>query len=103
MANRTELDRHARRLEQLLAARDWEAIAAFDRQIAQYLRGLRPASTWGDAERAAFQRLRRIHDQVRERCQEDFARMGEQLTRMRTNKDAWIAYGLSHELDEAQT
>jgi len=102
MASRIEFDRHAERLERLLAARDWAAIAACDRKIAACLSSVHPATDWAEAERAALRRLRRIHAQVREQCRQELARLGEQLTHMRTNKDGWIAYGLSDEF-EAQT
>lgn len=90
----------ADRLGQATAERNWGALAALDRELAELLAQLQAELTarggaLGTDERAALGLLRHAHQQARARCAEATEQLGTRLAEMQQNKDGWLAYAAS--------
>jgi hypothetical protein len=79
------------RLDAAVAADDWVALEALDREIAACL----PAAAASGVAPAVCEALRRAHRQARAHCRQAAARLGERLAELGTHREGWLAYALS--------
>ncbi|MFO7275528.1 MAG: hypothetical protein DIU56_000725 [Pseudomonadota bacterium] len=87
----------ARRLERAASARDWRAVDRADRELATLMSSLSVRGSPSAAERAALERARRAHEQAREECARELARIGRALAEARDRRDGCLAYAMSSE------
>ncbi|MFA7098432.1 MAG: hypothetical protein WC383_18350 [Gammaproteobacteria bacterium] len=90
------------RLNDAVAARDWDAVAAVDGTLAKELPTLVAQGAWSAAEREAFARLRQAHRKAMDDCGVEVDWLQERLRRMRVDKEGWLAYAENGELDEGR-
>lgn len=91
----------ARQLDRAASESDWDELARVDNEMA--LRLAREAgqhSSWSKEERRALGVLRATHRKALEQCAGELKRVAALLEEMRNNKDGWLAYAQTGDLDE---
>lgn len=88
-------------LAQAGAARDWERLGALAHGLAPQLAALKARGPWNRGELAALAQLRAHHDTAAAACAEALEILGARLADMRNNKDGWIAYALTSDIEPA--
>lgn len=78
---------------------DWDLLGASVRELAPRLQALREAGPWSAPERAALARLRAAHDGAAAACAAASAQLATRLEDMRGNKEGWMAYALTGEIE----
>ncbi|HEY0955400.1 MAG TPA: hypothetical protein VGE36_11625 [Roseateles sp.] len=82
------------RLDEASKARDWDAVASTDRELAATLRGWSRAEL-SPGERQGLQTLRAAHERAASLCDEELQRVSGVLRQMLTQRDRWHAYAES--------
>ncbi|MCH7345276.1 IS110 family transposase [Pelomonas sp. CA6] len=82
------------RLREAAAARNWQALARSDAELAQLLSGLNPVRL-SPGERGALRQLERLHLQLRQDCARESERIAGVLAQMQMQRPAWNAYAES--------
>ncbi|MDB5847354.1 MAG: hypothetical protein JWP29_1106 [Rhodoferax sp.] len=90
------------RLHAAAAAQDWAALDATDRELAEMLPILAVQGPWSTEERAALLGLDLAHRQARARCATACDALQEQMNKVGTQKDGWLAYALNSSPDESR-
>lgn len=80
---------------------DWEALAKVDNEMVLRLasEAVKPAN-WSNTERHALQALQAVHRKAIEQCASELSRVAVLLEEMRNNKDGWLAYAQTGDLEE---
>jgi hypothetical protein len=92
----------ARRVEQSAARADWSGLESTDRELAAWLSGLLTLGPFDSAERAALDRLRKVHEVARDKCRREVGRLASVLTELRDRRDGWLAYALEDGLERTE-
>lgn len=91
----------AGRLAKATRENDWEALARIDSELARYLTDeADQTNVWSKAERRALSVLRTAHGKALEQCSVELDRLAMLLEEMRNNKDGWLAYAQTGDLEE---
>jgi ABC-type transporter Mla subunit MlaD len=78
---------------------DWDLLGVSVRELAPRLEQLRALGPWSEAELAALARLRAAHEGAAAAVAAAGAQLATRLEDMRGNKEGWMAYALTGELD----
>lgn len=92
----------ARRLDEVVADGNWEALARIDGRLAAGLAEMTASGPLTAGERIAYEQLRGAHRSASERCARELRGLGEKLEQMRSSRDGWQAYAANGELEERQ-
>lgn len=80
---------------------DWEALAKVDSEMAFRLASeAARLGDWSNVERHALQSLQTAHRNALEQCAGELNRVAALLEEMRNNKDGWLAYAQTGDLEE---
>ena len=80
---------------------DWEALARVDSEMALRLASeAAQPNGWNNAERHALDVLHMAHRKALEQCAGELSRVAVLLEEMRNNKDGWLAYAQTGDLEE---
>ena len=100
----SELDAHQAALAHIRAltvrvaaaseTRDWDALAAIDRELAAALPQLAAHAVRLGAERAALAALRHAHRGAQARCRDELSQLDARLGALRSHRQGWMAYAL---------
>lgn len=82
---------------------DWDLLGVSVRELAPRLAALRAQGPWSEREQGALARLRAAHDGAAAACAAASAQLATRLEDMRGNKEGWLAYALTGELEPGNT
>jgi hypothetical protein len=88
-----------RSVKEACAARDWDALAQVNRRMSECLPPLAAQGRLQGAERAALNELITAHRHSVELCARELGDLEQKLDDMRANKDGWLAYAATDELE----
>jgi len=95
MAEQTALGAMAPRLRRAIAAKDWTALAALDRELACLLRRLAASKALSKADRRALEQVRQAHAEGQAVCARELDLSAERLAVAHERKGGWMAYALN--------
>jgi len=101
MPRSAALGRLAAGFKEAGAAQDWEYLGALAAALAPQLATLAARGAWNRNELAALAQLRAAHDGAAAACSEALDALGARLAGMRNNKDGWMAYALTGDMETA--
>jgi hypothetical protein len=82
---------------------DWDLLGVSVRELAPRLEQLRAPGPWSETELAALARLRAAHEGAQAAVAAAGAQLATRLEDMRGNKEGWMAYALTGELELGNT
>ena len=89
-------------LSQAAAARNWDALAQADGQLAVALPRLAAQGPWSAGERAALEQLWRAHRDAYGQCVCELGAVQERIDELRASHAGWRAYAENGDIEESR-
>lgn len=93
----------ARRLDKATGEKDWATLSKINGELEARLTPPGDhCNSWNSSERRALAILYAAHRKALEQCTIELDRIGALLKEMRDNKEGWLAYAQSGDLEESE-